>query len=219
MKGFIYTRVSTAKETQQTSLQRQNQELVTAADRWQINIIDVIEEEGSGYDVDRPGMLELLERIKDEKADALLIQDETRLGRGNARIALVHQLQKLGCTIYSLQDDGALRISETDSMVLDIVAIVEEYQRKLHNAKIKRGMMKAVKGGYRPQDNLTHESSGGRKRQEVPLEEIIRLRQNGMTFHDIAVMLRGLGFSVSKATAHRRYKEYQDRSGNIASND
>lgn len=219
MKGFIYARVSTAKETQQTSLERQKQELTAAADRWQIDITDIIEEEASGYDVDRSGMLELLERIREERTDALLIQDETRLGRGNARIALVHQLQKLGCAIYSLQDDGELRMSETDSMVLDIVAIVEEYQRKLHNAKIKRGMVKAVKGGYQPHKNFNAESSGGRKRQDVPLEEIIRLRKNGMTFHEIAVMLRGLGFTISKATAHRRYKEYQEQTENIASAD
>lgn len=217
MKGYIYARVSTTKETQQSSLERQKAELLEAAISWNIEIKEVISEEASGYEVDRPGMLDLLDKIKENKADALLIQDETRLGRGNARIALIHQLHKLGCTVYSLKDNGELRISETDTMVLDIVAIVEEYQRKLHNAKIKRGMSKAVEGGYHPENNLKHSGQGGRKRQEVPLNEIIRLRNNGMTFYEIAVMLRGLGFSISKATVHRRYKEYVEKSENIAS--
>ncbi|SDN30773.1 YneB family resolvase-like protein [Alkalicoccus daliensis] len=219
MKGFIYARVSTSKESQQTSLERQKEELAAAAEKWNIRIIDVIAEEASGYEVDRPGVLDLLDKIKETQSDVLLIQDETRLGRGNARIALVHQLHKMGCSIFSLKDDGALLISETDSMVLDIVAIVEEYQRKLHNAKIKRGMVKAVENGYHPEDNLKRAGQGGRKRQDAPMKEILRLRKNGMTFYEIAVMLRGLGFSISKATVHRRYKEYQERSENIASED
>ncbi|WP_147802277.1 YneB family resolvase-like protein [Alkalicoccus halolimnae] len=218
MNGFIYARVSTAKEAQQTSLNRQVDELKSAASAWGVEVIDVIQEEASGYDVDRSGMLDLLERIKEEKAEVLLIQDETRLGRGNARIALIHQLQKLECSVLSLKDDGVLRLSETDSMVLDIVAIVEEYQRKLHNAKIKRGMLKAVENGYEPHKNIDkYSGSGGRKRRDVPIEEIVRLRNNEMTFHDIAVMLRGLGFQISKATAHRRYREYVNESRNIAS--
>ena len=39
-------------------------------------------------------------------------------------------------------------------MVLKIVAMVEEYQRKLHNIKIKRGMKRAVENGYKPEKNL-----------------------------------------------------------------
>jgi DNA invertase Pin-like site-specific DNA recombinase len=218
LKGFIYARVSTNKEVQQSSLARQVEELQQASHSWGVQLLDIIEEEASGYEVDRQGMLELLDRIKEEEAEVLLIQDETRLGRGNARIALIHQLQKLNCRVLSLKDNGELRLSETDSMVLDIVAIVEEYQRKLHNAKIRRGMLKAVENGYEPHKNAGPGSgSGGRKRREVPLDEIVRLRRNGMTFHDIAVMLRGLGFTISKATAHRRYREYMEQNTILAS--
>ena len=84
----------------------------------------------------------------------LLIQDETRLGRGNARIALLHAFHKENATIYTISHQGQLQLSESDSMVLDIISLVEEHQRKLHNAKIKRGMKRAVENGYRPQQNL-----------------------------------------------------------------
>ncbi|QKS71348.1 recombinase family protein [Paenalkalicoccus suaedae] len=212
MIGIIYARVSTSKETQKSSLTRQVEELKAAASAWNIDIVEVIEESESGYESDRNGILQVLETVKSRQVDVILVQDETRLGRGNARIALIHEFKKLGCHIYSLQDSGELQLSETDSMVLDIVAIVEEYQRKLQNAKIRRGMKKAVAKGYNPAKNLkrTGSNDGGRKRNEVPLEEIVRLRQNGMTFHEIAAMLRGLGFQASKATVHRRYQEYQD---------
>ena len=94
-------------------------------------------------------------------------------------------------------------------MVLKIISLVEEYQRKLHNSKIKRGMERAVRAGYRPEQTLSNRGeNAGRDRKEVPLEEIIRLRNMGLTFSDIAATLRGFGYSVSKATVHRRFQEY-----------
>jgi DNA invertase Pin-like site-specific DNA recombinase len=209
VNGLIYVRVSTEKESQQTSLLRQREELLQAAKKWEVRVVDIIEERASGYDVDREGILTILDRFKEKEADSLLIQDETRLGRGNAKIALIHQLNKLGISIYTIKDDGQLLLSETDTMILDIVAIVEEHQRKLHNVKIKRGMRRAVNAGFSPYNNLTHaDHSGGRKRKDVPLDEIIRLKESGMTFHEVAAMLRGFGYSISKATAHRRYQEH-----------
>ena len=63
-------------------------------------------------------------------------------------------LQKTNTSIFTLQDKGVINLNEMDSMLLEILALVEEYQRKLHNAKIKRGMKSAVSQGYRPEKNL-----------------------------------------------------------------
>ncbi|MBU9722648.1 MULTISPECIES: YneB family resolvase-like protein [Bacillaceae] len=210
MKGIIYARVSTEKESQTSSITRQKNELQHIAEREGINITKIIEENASGYDVEREGILELLSLFKDKKANILLVQDDTRLGRGNAKMAILHQLLKWGVTIYTIEDKGELALSETDTMVLDIVSIVEEYQRKLHNVKIKRGMKRAVNEGYRPEKNLANASaSGGRKRKEVPIEDIVRLKEMGLTFYEVAATLRGLGHDISKATAHRRYQEHE----------
>ncbi|MCR6111007.1 recombinase family protein [Bacillus sp. A301a_S52] len=211
MKGIIYARVSTNKQAQATSLKRQVDELKVAAKAWGIDIKDIVEERASGYEAERDGILTVLEIFKEGAADILLIQDETRLGRGNTKMALIHQFKKMSIPIYSFKDEGELSLSETDSMILDIVSVVEEYQRKLHNAKIKRGMKKAVKEGYAPHLNLTHigHAAAGRKRKNVPIEEIVRLRETGLTFHEVAAMLRGFGYDISKATAHRRYREYE----------
>ncbi|MGD6775276.1 MULTISPECIES: YneB family resolvase-like protein [Bacillaceae] len=209
MKGIIYCRVSTKKDTQETSLSRQREELVSLAANRDIEIIEIVEEQASGYDLDREGVFQIIELISSQHIDVLLIQDETRLGRGNAKIAFLHWLRKHEIKIFSITDNGELRLSDSDSMVMDIVAIVEEYQRKLHNLKIKRGMQRAVKRGYDPTKNLTNlHMSPGREKIEVPIEEIVRLRTNKLTFHEIAATLRGLGYEVSKATVNRRYREY-----------
>jgi DNA invertase Pin-like site-specific DNA recombinase len=211
MKAVIYCRVSTTKETQETSLERQELELVQLAKQNQLEVVKIIKEQASGYELDRDGILELLDMVKDHTVQAVLITDDTRLGRGNAKIALLHCILRENAKLYTITDNGELQLSESDSMVLKIVGIVEEYQRKLHNIKIKRGMKRAVSNGYKPERNLKNlGESSGRDKIEVPIEEIVRLRRNDLTFAEIAATLRGFGYQVSKATVHRRFQEYQD---------
>ena len=211
VKAIIYCRVSTVKETQESSLARQEEELVSLADRHGLEVAKIIREQASGYDLEREGILELLDTIRDKEINAVLIQDETRLGRGNAKIAVLHCIVKEGVKLYSVSNQGELQLSESDSMVLQIVSMVEEYQRKIHNMKIRRGMQRAVGKGYKPQRNLKNQGeNSGRERKDAPIREIVRLRENGLTFAEIAATLRGFGYSVSKATVHRRYQEYME---------
>ncbi|AVQ99133.1 resolvase [Oceanobacillus iheyensis] len=211
MNAIIYCRVSTDKHTQETSLARQKIELTELAERNNFNVIACIEEQKSGYEIERNGIFEMLDIFAAKDADCLLIQDETRLGRGNTKIALFHQLQKLQIDVYTAMHDGKLELSESDSMVLQIVGIVEEYQRKIHNAKIKRGMRRAVEQGYNPAENLKNQHHApGRDRVDFPIEEVVRLREKKLTFEEITSTLNGMGYPVSKATVHRRYKELQD---------
>ncbi|MDP4122119.1 MAG: recombinase family protein [Bacillota bacterium] len=209
MKALIYARVSTNKEQQETSLKRQEEELTAIAAENGMEVVKVISEKASGYEMDRDGVFELLDEIKNADIDVILVQDETRLGRGNAKIALLHCIYREGVKVYTTAHRGERELSEADSMVLEIVSIVEEYQRKIHNMKIRRGMKRAVKNGFKPQKNLKnqHENSG-KEKIEVPISEIVRLRANKLTFAEIAATLRGFGYDVSKATVHRRFQEY-----------
>lgn len=211
MKVIIYCRVSTDKKQQETSLERQQQELIQLANKNHFTVVDCIMEKASGYEMEREGIFQMLRDFTDEKADILLIQDETRLGRGNTKIALFHQLNKQNIPIYTAIHDGKLELSESDSMVLQIIGVVEEYQRRIHNLKIKRGMKNAVLQGYDPTKNLKNRNKApGRDRLDFPIEEVIRMRHNQLTFEEIANVLKGLGFNVSKATVHRRYQESQN---------
>lgn len=189
-------------------MERQSIELQELAEKFGLQIIDIIKEKASGFEVDREGILNILSHSSKGGIDTLLIQDDTRLGRGHAKTALLHQLRKAGVNVLTIQDNGELILSEADEMVLDIVSIVEEFQRKIHNSKIKRGMKEAIKNGYRPEKNLKGGAGAGRTKKEVPIDEIVRLRKMELTFHDIAATLRGFGYNISKATVHRRYLEY-----------
>ena len=210
--AVIYCRVSTEKQTQETSLVRQEEELIAYADKLGYIVEHIYKDQQSGYDVDREGLLEMLDTMKEKQIQTLFVQDETRLGRGNARVAVLHLLQKNQTTVYSLNEAGPLALNEMDTMLLEILAIVEEYQRKLHNAKIRRGMRRAVSNGYKPEENLKNRGNiEGRERIEVPIEEIVNLRDKGLTFQEIANTLSALGYQVSKATVHRRYMEHNSQ--------
>lgn len=214
MKAVIYCRVSTEKETQESSLVRQEEELTAFAIAQGYEIARIFTDQHSGYDMEREGLLDLLSFIKEEEIKAVFVQDETRIGRGNGRMAVLHLLQKTNTSVFTLQDKGVLNLNEMDSMLLEILALVEEYQRKLHNAKIKRGMKRAVSQGFRPEKNLKMRGNQeGRERIEVPVDEIVRLRNAGLTFEEIASTLKGLGFDISKATVHRRYIEFIETHG------
>ncbi|MCM3161338.1 recombinase family protein [Metabacillus litoralis] len=211
MKAVVYCRVSTEKDSQDSSIDRQKEELLRLASLHNIEVIKIIEERHSGYDIDRDGMIEALSILKEKKASILLVQDDTRLGRGHAKIALLHEIRKMDAEIFTLNERGEPELSETDEMVLSILATVEEFQRKLINYKIKRGMNRAIENGYNPHENLKNvDKGGGREKIDLPIEEILKLRKKNLTFGEIASTLRGLGFRVSKATVHRRYQEYID---------
>jgi len=178
------------------------------------NVVEVIEEKISGYEIDRHGVYRMLGMIKSKEADVIVVQDETRIGRGNTKIAILHQIRKYGAKIYSIEHQAELILSEMDGMLLEILAIIEEYQRRLSNRKISRGIKRAIEAGYRPENNLKNIDKGGRDRKEIPIEEIVRLRQLNLTFAEIAATLRGFDYDISKATVHRRYQEYQNTLNN-----
>ena len=209
-KAVIYTRVSTQKESQQSSLKRQKEELLSYALENELKVIKTVEEKESGFDDKRPGIIEVLNLIKRRKIDILLVQDSSRLGRGNAKMAVIHQVEKMGAEIHTLADKGAIALNDLEKMILEILAVVENYQQELRNQNISRAMKRKIEEGeFNPADNLKNIDQGGRERKEVPVKEIVRLRKLELTFKDIAATLRGLGYDVSKSTVHRRFQEYK----------
>ncbi|SDC14560.1 Site-specific DNA recombinase [Melghirimyces thermohalophilus] len=210
IKGVIYARVSTQRTEQETSLQRQVDDLKAWADTLSCEVVEVITEQQSGFDLEREGLYRMLDEVRSGKAEVILVQDDTRLGRGEAKLAVIHQLSRCGATIFSLQSGGELELEAGESTVLAIMAKVEELQRKWMSQKISWGMRRAIhERGYNPAVNLKNQGQGGRSRKEVPIERIVDLKEKRLTFEEIAATLQGFGYDVSRATVHRRYREWK----------
>lgn len=210
MKTIIYARVSTKKDQQESSLERQKEVLLAWADQLNFDIVEVIVEKHSGYDLNREGLYHLFHLVKSKKVEAILVQDDTRLGRGEAKLAIIHQIQRYPCRIYSYQQKGELELDAGESTVLHIISKIEELQRKMMNQKISWGMQRAVREkGYDPSRNLKNKGMGGREKKEVPIEQIVALKEKRLTFEEISATLKGFGYDVSRATVHRRYTEWK----------
>ncbi|PTX55065.1 DNA invertase Pin-like site-specific DNA recombinase [Melghirimyces profundicolus] len=212
MRGIIYARVSTRRGEQETSLERQVADLQAWAESLPCEVVEVITERHSGFQLEREGLCRLLDAVREKEAEAVLVQDDTRLGRGEAKLAVVHQLSRSGSRIYSLQSGGELELEAGESTVLHIMAKVEELQRKWMRQKISWGMRRAVREkGFNPARNLKNQGQGGRSRKDVPMEQILALKEKKLTFEEIAATLQGFGYDVSRATVHRRYREWKAR--------
>lgn len=210
LEVIIYCRVSTKKDSQVTSLNRQLQELKEYCQQNDYQIKKIIQEKYSGFTDDREGILTILDALKKNEIKAVVVQDSTRLGRGNAKMAILHQIRKYGGQVISIADQGPLALTDLEKMVLEVLGTVEEYQRRLINKKISRGIRRSIKNsGFHPEKNLKNIGQGGRQQLDLPVEEICRLRKKGLTFAEIAATLRGLGYECSKATVHRRYQKHQ----------
>lgn len=210
LEVIIYCRVSTKKDSQVTSLNRQLQELKEYCQQNDYQIKKIIQEKYSGFADDREGILTILDALKKNEIQAVVVQDSTRLGRGNAKMAILHQIRKYGGQVISIADQGPLALTDLEKMVLEVLGTVEEYQRRLINKKISRGIRRSIKNsGFHPEKNLKNIGQGGRQQLDLPVEEICRLRKKGLTFAEIAATLRGLGYECSKATVHRRYQKHQ----------
>ena len=136
MNVAIYARVSTEKKEQDSSIKRQVNELTAFCREQDYNIIEIIKEKHSGFDEEREGILSILELFKENKIEAVVIQDSTRLGRGNAKIALIHQIQKLNGQIITLEDKGAIALSDMEKMILEILSVI--YKNTSRNLQIEK---------------------------------------------------------------------------------
>ncbi len=94
-KAILYCRVSTEKDQQQSSLVRQEEELYEMAQQHQLEVNDCLHDVASGYDLDRDQLLLILDQAKKGSFSHLLVTDDTRIGRGRAKTAILYQLKKV----------------------------------------------------------------------------------------------------------------------------
>ena len=116
----------------------------------------------------------MLDYVKEHSISIVCIQDETRLGRGNSRMAVLHLLKKTNVQVISLNDSGSLQLNEMDYDDARDFSNSRGISTKIHNAKIRRGMKRAVSKVIKPEKNLKNQGNPeGRERKDIPIEEIV----------------------------------------------
>lgn len=201
MKGIIYV---------QDQLEQNGgvEKLQEFAKGMAYQIEDIIVESHNVTEWNRPGLFRLFDMVQSQNIQAVFIQSGSCLGQGETKLATVHQLHRLGCMIYTLESQGEIVVEADESAVLYMMEKVDQLQRNWRARKISQGIQKAIREGFNPAHNLKNRGMGGRSKKKVPVEDIIALKEKNLTFEEIAATLQGWGYEVSRATVHRRYREW-----------
>lgn len=154
MNVAIYLRKSRADEEaekrgENETLSRHRTTLFKIAREKNLNIIEIKEEVLSGESISyRPKMLELLDEVKENKYDAVLVMDIDRLGRGNMQDQglILDTFKKSNTKIITPRKIYDLS-NEFDEEYSEFEAFMARKELKLITRRMQRGRVKSVEDG------------------------------------------------------------------------
>ena len=188
MKVVIYARVSTVIQ----DYDRQIDELKDYANRMNYQIVKIFSEKVSGAKkiAERNALSELLDYVRNNKIDKVLIYECSRLSRRIVDfLQVIEELNELKVSLYihqngleTLLQDGT--INPIASLVLGIIAQFNSMERSLIRSRMKSGY-----NHFRDNGGKVGRKTGYRKSQEGMREEYaeeIRLLKKGISLRNIS---------------------------------
>lgn len=129
IKYFAYIRKSSDREDAQTlSLDAQKRELKKFAERNNIKIVKIFEESASAYKAGRKKFNEMLERIEQGEADALLVYHLTRIARNSFD----------GGRVIYMMDEGLIKEIRTPEKSYYSTISDDKFMMQIHFAVAKK---------------------------------------------------------------------------------
>ena len=188
MRTAIYTRVSTREQ----NLDSQLVPLQRYAEARGFTVVDVYQDLGvSGRCKSRPALNRLMNDAEKRKFDAVLVWKFDRFARSTKHLVdSLDRFQELGVGFISYTEN----IDTSSSMgkvVFTIISAIAEFERDLIRERVKTGLAAARERGVRL----------GRPPVEIDVEQIVKLRQAGMSMRQIAGEV-----GVSKSKVHQVLK-------------
>jgi len=148
-RAVTYHRVST--RDQRPELARD--ELRRAAAARGLDLVEEIEETGSGARNDRPGLARVLELVRHHQVDAVLVWKLDRFGRSTLDVlANVRELERAGVTFIATTQglEVGPGAGPMGRMLLTILAAVAELERETISERTRLGLAKTTKPIGRP---------------------------------------------------------------------
>ena len=199
MKAVIYARVSSIGERQSTD--RQIEDLTIYAEGKGYEIVKVFKEHISGAksNREREVLAECLEFCRAERPGTLMVTELSRLGRSTVEVLkAVEDLTAAGVNVYVLDIDlstldGEGKENPVAKMVLTVLALGAEMERKLILGRLNSGRELAKRKGVRmgrPKGSSLSDEALAAKYPEV----LRHLRKGKNSIREIAKLT---GVSVS----------------------
>ena len=188
MKVVIYARVSTVIQ----DYDRQIDELNDYANRMDYQVVKVFSEKVSGTKkvAERNALSELLDYVRTNKVDKVLIYECSRLSRRIVDfLQVIEELNELKVSLYihqngleTLLQDGS--VNPIASLVLGIIAQFNSMERSLIRSRMESGY-----NHYRTTGGKVGRKTGYRKSQDDMREEYaeeLRLLKKGISLRNVS---------------------------------
>lgn len=187
-RAAIYVRVSTSSQSNHLQIE----ELVKYAKNRGWGEIKVFSDIGTGTNVARNGLADLLMSARQRQFDIILIWKLDRLFRSLKDLVItVSELEEIDVALVSLKDQIDLTTS-TGRLMVHLLGAFAQFEADLIRARVQAGVDRArEKGTVLGRPRLNKEA------------EIHQLRAKGLSYQQIQIRLK-----VSKGTVWRALKSY-----------
>jgi len=178
MKTAIYARVSTTDQINAIQIR----ELKEYVERRGWELTSVHQDQMSGAKASRPGLDQLMADARRRKFDVVVVWKLDRFGRSLVHcVSGIQELASLGirfiATSQGLDTDES---NPASKLLMHILAAVAQFERELIRERVSAGMKAARKHGTKTGNPI------GRPRRIFNREEVVRLRETGLSVEQIA---------------------------------
>ena len=182
----IYARVSTTDQSTESQLLDLRRYI---SDRGWQTFREYCDNGVSGTKDSRPALNELMNDAKKRKFDTVLVWRFDRFARSTRHlINALEEFKNLGIDFVSYQENIDTS-SPLGSAIFTIISAVAQLERDIIAERVKAGLRRAVENGKKL----------GRPKAGIDEEEVVRLREKGLSFREIA---RRLNLSKSTVARH-----------------
>jgi site-specific DNA recombinase len=197
MKAIGYARVSTDEQAREgVSLDNQEAKIRAYADVHDLDLIDVIRDEGiSGKTLNRPGIARVLDMAKARKIDAIIVYKLDRLSRKTLdTLNTVEMLETSGVAFHSITERIDTK-SASGKFFLTIISALAQMERDLISERTsdalsfkrqKKEWMGRIPFGYKVEDSHLVEDATAM----LIIQKAKRMKAQGKTIRDISGTLK-----------------------------
>lgn len=145
---IIYTRISDPNKQTEVSIAAQTRECREFANRFGLTVVDVLEDRGTGTNLDRPKFMELQQRAKKQDFRYILVWRYDRFSRSQQdTYAAIGYFGKYGINIVPIKEQSSLEQTLEEKLLASLYIAMAEYYSAELSVKVCRNMYEIAKNG------------------------------------------------------------------------
>lgn len=145
---IIYTRISDPNKQTEVSIAAQTRECREYADKFGLTVIDVLEDKGTGTNLDRPKFYELQQRAKQQNFRYILVWRYDRFSRSQQdTYAAIGYFGNYGINIVPIKEQTSLEPTPQEKLLAGLYISMAEYFSAELSIKVCRNMYELARNG------------------------------------------------------------------------